>query len=409
MKFHHLPKDLTTGTWVTDGSYYRAEKLAAWAVVNNDLKLVGSSPISGRITSQSAECKGLLAGRVMGPLKNIHADPKPIIETINAAISEQMRDFQWIKVNNRSIIRNIAFMSAPDSIFEWVKGHQKGAVDMLGKCNIAADYHAKRAAKSGKLPVLQESWEFSDTYFFTHKGNLFEGDVRRRILKSVTKINSLVFCENIKNARFQHDKWWMERPSKTALCKYAHIRFKLFTRSLPTFARLAKRFAHLYASKQCPSCNSGLESDIHVFAECSAYLGVKLELWEEIEDYLRRRTKVRMATFRDNVRDWINIPLTDGVERKWWFLGGIPLEVEEWLQDIMQKKERVEIWQDIHAMIMKTVQDIWSSRCTVNKHKRGLLKDLMDDAYEEHMLATGVEVLVEEEFEIEADWILSPM
>lgn len=408
LKFASLPRDYTRGDWVSDGSFFRVENIGGWAVVNEKMRLVASSPIMGRITSQRAECKGLLAARVMGPLKTIHADPKPIIETLNKATKDLIRPFQWAKINNRSIIRNIIHLSNGESKFVWVKGHQDGVMDDFGRGNIAADFQAKRAARSQQLAILQESWEFADAFFYTYKGKLYEGDVRKRTLTTITKANSKAFCADTKNARFKHDKWWMLRPSKEALCKYAHIRFKLFTRSLPTFTRLAKRFAHLYDDKMCPSCEDSKETDIHVFTFCPAYSKLKSDLWLEVKTYFKRRLKIKMRTVRGAVNDWINKQLGDCDERAWWFLGGIPSEVEEWLANYVQISEKTDIWNDIHLMIMKTVSEIWRQRCNTNKQKRGLLKDLMDDAYEDNMIAMGVEIMVEEEYELEEDWLTTP-
>lgn len=352
---------------------------ASWAVVNGDGKLIQSSIIEGRVTSQRGECFGILVGRAMGPNKLLVADPLSIINTINRIKSGEVREFQWSKINNRSLLRNICFLTNHiDGGLKWVKSHQEGILTEEGLGNFAADVNAKKAANKGGLPVIGECWEFTDDYAFLWKEDLFEGSIRNKVLSAIIKKDTYKLCSAKGRARFRHESWWMELPDAGAQFKFGHLRFKLFTRSLPTYHILAKRFRHLYEKRLCPSCNTAVETDLHVFSECPTYTGYRSDAWDQVAAVLLE-VMDSDGNIHDFVKNWFCIPLNNNEKDNWWFLGGIPVAVKEWLAQVHKSKELVEIWNKIHRIAMQTAANIWKDRCETNRKKKGLLKDLLEE------------------------------
>lgn len=405
-KFRALPKDDTLGIWFTDGSKMTdGLPRASWAVVNDKGKPVSASIIEGRVTSQRGECFGLLAGRAMGPCKLLVADPLPVINTIVKANAGSIPDYQWPKVNNRSLIRNISFLSSRAAAeYKWVKSHQEGFLDTEALGNFAADLNAKKAANEGILPIIPESWEFTDDYAFVWKGKLYEGSIRNKVLNAVVKINVRQMCNEKGKARYKHESWWMELPDKAAQYKFGHLRFKLFTRSLPTYHRLAKRFQHLFEDRLCPSCGLAKETDSHIFVECTAYAKHKQDAWDEVAAILADAMESD-DDIQNLVKNWICIPFNSNEASGWWFLGGVPDEVKVWLSSKYKGRDRLDIWNNIHNVVMKAVKSIWKDRCELNRNKKGLLKDLLEDEMINKAEEEFMERWNEADFDLEAAFL----
>ena len=157
-----------------------------FAVVNEDRRLVFQSAIAGRVTSQRAEAFGLLCATHLAVEGCVRADPARILNAIQMVRSGGVVPGRVLKMNNRSIIRLIAEITNEKNItFEWVKGHVEGAASNKVNMNKAADRYARWAASP---PVIQEVWAHADEFFFLWKGNLFEGDIRKKVLHKCWKM-----------------------------------------------------------------------------------------------------------------------------------------------------------------------------------------------------------------------------
>lgn len=362
------------GTWYTDGS--RIGESASFAVVTSEDNLVVKANIGGRSTSQRAELKGLEAAMFLGPNTNKVLDPKFIIKTVTSARREEIAEYQWSKVDNRSIIRSIVYLAKDSACtLRWVKGHQKGDITIDGKHNICADEHARSLTENPGPSRLDEAWEHADPYFFMIHNNLFEGDVRRAVYDHIIKEEIEAMKEG--NERFRHDNWWMDTPTSTELTNYGILRFKIFTKTLPTHDRLNKSFPGLYGDVKCPGCGDQQESDVHIFRFCVGYNRYRRRAWRKVCSVLSEYTELDLSVVKEDVENWIKPKIVKEAEGAGlWFLGGAPLKVKVWLSNYVRKRMLKTIWQKIHKVIMETVKEIWDKRCERNCKKGWTFQNL---------------------------------
>lgn len=237
--------------WFSDGS--RIGDHASFAIVDQNDNLIAKTNISGRSSSQRAELKGLEMAMFLGPHTDKVLDPFFIIRTVSRARRNEIAAYEWSKIDNRSIVKSVSFLAKDSECnIVWVKGHQKSNITEDGMHNICADAHARLLTDKPLAAFIDEAWEHTDDFFFTLNGNLFEGDVRRAMYELFISNEH----ESLKagNERFAHESWWMESPTHTETIKYSTLRFKIFTKTLPTHNRLRKSFPGLYDRLKCPGC-----------------------------------------------------------------------------------------------------------------------------------------------------------
>lgn len=374
----------------------RSGDCALFAVVSQSDELIVKSNIIGRSTSQRAELFGLEAAMFLIPDADKVLDPYYIIRTVNKARRQEIADHEWSKIDNRSIIRSIKSLAASSNCtISWVKGHQKVDITEDGRHNIFADEQAKMLILAPSIPLISEAWSFVDEYFFVAQGNLFEGDVRRMIFEQVLNEEYEIFC--LHNHRFKHANWWMELPSSTESVKYGTLRFKIFSRTLPTHDRLRKSFPGLYSVLKCPGCELSIETDDHIFNQCHVYNAIKWKVWEYICTIISDITEIDLAEVGAKVTNWIS-PNNNSMEgENLWFLGGIPETVKVWLSKTLNKKGRVILWQRVHKVLMEAINDIWKKRCDTNAKKGWSFQDLHLNFVEDALLLENNLIQTEEE------------
>lgn len=378
-------KEWSTGRWYTDGS--KKDEKAAFAVVDNELNLIFSARIIGRITSQRAELFGLLVAAYLGPLKVKVSDPYYIIRTIKKILKREVKQYGWNKIDNRSLLREIADLSkGASNFFEWVKTHQKDNITVDGEFNAFADLHAK-AALDKKPTALVESWAYVDEYFITFSGKLFEGDIRREAHNKLLEEEQSRFKSEDRRERFAHKNWWMEIPKSTDLSKYGALRFKIFSRTLLTHDRLAKSYPGLYNNLVCPACGICRETDVHMFTECGAYTNTKWETWTKIEEIIAQTMEISETEVRNKFRNWIATNRTNDEEGKgMWFLAGIPERIKTVVLSKRKKSEAINMWQKVHTVVMSAIHDIWIARCEFNRKRNWTFAELKLDFIEDALI-----------------------
>lgn len=376
-------RTLDTGRWYSDGA--RIIGRASFAVVSKKHDLIIKSNINGRTTSQRAELKGLEAAAFLGPNKDKVLDPYFIVATVNKACRGDIAEHEWAKIDNRSLIRSVAHLQKnhPCNI-SWVKGHQKGDVTEDGKHNIHADEQAKTLTLTPGIPLVGEAWEHVDDYFFLNKGELYEGDVRRVIFEQIMEEEYDALCT--KSERFGHKGWWMEQPRNTESVKYGTLRFKLFTKTLPTHSRLSRSFPGLYEELTCPGCGEGKETEEHIFVTCDAYQDHKSKVWRNIIAIISEHTDLRSNEVRKEVDDWVTGSKDLEEESRLWFLGGVPEKVKVWASKFLRAKALTVMWQTIHKVVMETVYDIWRKRCDANSKKGWTFQELHMEFIEDALI-----------------------
>lgn len=146
--------------------------VGGFAVVNADGALLSRGWFTDHVTSQRAECFGLLAAvNRVSHGGTVIADPLYIIRAVEKASGNLLTAKDWKRINNRSLIRLIAEIAKDKEVkFQWVEGHQKGELDTLGEMNRAADREAKEAAVITKLANVREAWLHTDDYYALIKG-----------------------------------------------------------------------------------------------------------------------------------------------------------------------------------------------------------------------------------------------
>lgn len=372
---------LERGRLYSDGSF---KVNAAFAVIDSGQNEWARSKIVGLQTPQRAELFGLLVATFLGPNQTIHADPSNIISTIKKAIGGKIRDYEWPKVANRSIIRNIAHIAFEGNNYVWIRGHQDGEESEEAICNNVVDAVAKDTERNDSIALVGECWEFADEYMVLDKGSLFEGDVRKVTLKRLEEKDQRAFLEDSKRIRFANKGWWFETPDKAAVITHGAFRLKLYSKSLPTHDRLMKRYPGLYAGLLCPCCEKTFESDWHLLVECSAFLNDKMEVWEEIVECLGANIPGGNDTVLREVPNWLTNS-QGGKENPatFWFLGGIPSQTLDFLKTYLSRGELYELWQTVHARVMKLAQTMWKARCLQNKNKGWVFGKLWNDHIEE--------------------------
>lgn len=371
------------GRLYSDGA--RSGERASFAVVTQDDELVAKSNIVGRSTSQRAELFGLEAAMFLRPKADKVLDPYYIIRTVNKACRNEIADYEWNKIDNRSLIRSIKALAEPNNCnISWVKGHQKVDITEDGRHNIFADEQAKTLIIAPNIPLVSEAWSFTDDFFFTTQGNLFEGDVRRHTYEQVLneEYDSFSSC----NDRFKHDGWWMELPVSAESIKYGTLRFKIFSRTLPTHDRLRKSFPGLYNVLRCPGCELCVETDDHIFNQCQVYRAIKWKVWERICAIISDITDINSTDFGNHITDWITKDVVSKGGSNHWFLGGIPDTVKVWLCKTLKKKDRIILWQRVHKVLMEAINDIWIKRCDTNHSKGWTFQNLHVEFIEDALL-----------------------
>lgn len=383
-----------SGRWYSDGA--RSGDRASFAVVTNKDELIVKSNTVGRSTSQRAELFGLEAAMYLGPNTDKVLDPYFIVRTTNKACRNEIATHEWSKIDNRSIIKSIKELQSQGSCsITWVKGHQKINITEDGKHNIYADEQAKTLMLAPTVPLISEAWSFVDEFFFTDRGDLFEGDIRRLVFEQVLCEEYEIFC--LQNSRFKHENWWMEKPSVTESAKYATLRFKIFSRTLPTHDRLRKSFPGLYNILKCPGCNTEIETDTHVFVHCPAYAATKWKVWEYVCTIFSDHTDIELAEIGTKISNWINPQTNHDNNLNLWFLGGIPETVKVWLCKHLKKAQRIDLWQRVHKVLMEAIDEIWKSRCEKNCAKGWTYHDLHLDFIEDALLLENNLLCTEED------------
>lgn len=214
---------------VSDGS---KRQVAAFAVVDSDGKEVVSSPIVGRATSQRAEGFGLIAAAMNS--KEVGADPKFILDAVSNLKKGKFKGTKILKVSNRSLIRKIAYLTDTREVaLRWIRGHQDHREELDYILNRAADTHARESAAHFTLPLLKECWEWADDYALLWGGDLYEGDVRKKIYN--LRINRMI--EEMESTKvgiaFSRRGCWEEKADQRDIMKHNTMIFKMSTDTLP--------------------------------------------------------------------------------------------------------------------------------------------------------------------------------
>lgn len=252
---------------------------AGYAVVNEDGEELAAGGVNEIYSSQRAELYGFLAATFLKPNARIRADPLNLIRTITRAVREEIPAHEWRKVNNRALIRNIAALATNADNFIWIRGHQDNSDSTDAICNREADALAKKAERNPYALALPESWEYADSYICLADDNLFEGDVRKEALQRLITHDREAFVAHKGRERFRHIGWWMIIPASADMVDFGATRFKLFTKTLPTHDRLAKRFPGIYGELKCPCCGLTKESDTHTMTDCAYFDGERARVW----------------------------------------------------------------------------------------------------------------------------------
>lgn len=371
------------GRLYSDGSF---KTKAAFAVVDSNQDLKAKSKIGGIQTPQRAELFGLLIASHLGPNCVIHTDPNNIINTIKRSITGDIKKHEWFKIANRSIIRNITHIATSADNYVWIRGHQDGEDTEEAICNNAVDVLAKEVEQNDSPALTAECWEFADDYMVLDQGLLFEGDVRKAVLQRTISNAKDLFLGDKKRIRYANCGWWTETPAKETLITYGAFRLKLYSKSLPTHDRLAKRFPGLYTDLVCPCCSNDQETDWHLFVECKAFLNDRMDAWEEIVECLGSKVPGGNTIILHNISNWLDFTGKDKDNpATFWFLGGIPTEALDLLKLHLSKEELVEVWQTVHARIMMLAHAIWKARCVENKNRGWVFDKLWNERMEDLM------------------------
>lgn len=364
----------------SDGT--KKDKHAAFAVVNSMGETVIAGRIGGRATSQRGAF-GLLfaAGLADGPTR-IVADPKFIIRTIQMCREGKIKPNKILKTNNRSIIRNTVCLLHEHTTIEWVEGHQDNSTEIEAVINRAADKQVK-LANTDRARVVQECWDFTDPFYVLWKGDLYEGDLRKKTYNECVQIDVETFQSMDKNVRYRLKDCWKEQLKKTNEYLWSTFRFKLITGTLPTYSRMARSLPDVFGSLRCPCCENSVETDAHLFLECVAFTQDRLDVWNVIIDMLAMATGKGRALVKQQVPNWIS---NSDEQHGLWFIGCPPLSVKNWVSNHCDKELQITIWNSCFNVTINAVHDIWISRCDLNRRKGRLVMDLVGNVDENREL-----------------------
>lgn len=302
---------------VSDGSKLQS---AAFAVVDGNGDLVVSSTITGRPTSQRAECYELLAAVVNS--STIAADPKYILASIDKVRRDQVIEAKMCKNNNRSIIKKIAyFANRNDATLSWVRGHQDHRNEHKYVLNKAADKEAKIIAATRNAPLLRECWEMADEYAVLWKGDLYEGNIRKKVY--TLRIERMI--EELSGSRigeaFSRKDCWEEKVDRRDIMKYNTFIFRMSTDSLPVHSVLERRWPGLFTGINCPMCGRAKETLQHLMNECEGTEGNRIRIREDVLVYLQAATDLSQEAITGRDLNWI--PQSTSANNM-WYLGKIP-------------------------------------------------------------------------------------
>lgn len=386
---------------VSDGS---KRLVAAFAVVDRAGGQIISSPIVGRPTSQRAECYGILAAAMNS--KKVGADPKFILDTISKHKEGFFKGSKILKVSNRSLIKKIAYLTDLREVtLKWVRGHQDHRMEEEFRMNQAADAAAREAAAQYTPPLLQECWEWADDYAILWKGDLYEGDVRKKVYN--IRINRMIeeLGSSKAGSAFSRIGCWEEKASKKDIIKHNALLFKMSTDTLPVHSVMEKRWPALFSHLKCPMCGDGKETLEHLMNKCESTQVDRAQIWEEVTAYLCTATNESQESIaRKNIR-WIHGTAQQSSQ---WYLGKIPEKVGKWIKKKSSGLFTLEtIWNGIRGAILDGVQNIWKVRCDRNMEQRYTWLELKRVEEEWRWLSSWEEVDTTEE-EIWLEEITNP-
>lgn len=384
--------------------------VGGFAVVNIEGALISRGWFTDHITSQRAECFGLLAAvRCAEVGGTIIADPLYIIKAIQNAINGTLSAKDWKRINNRSLIRLIAHLAKPKQIkFQWVEGHQKGQLDERGQMNSAADREAKEAATITRLPNVQEAWMHTDEHYLMINGTrntnitlaqhlpplnaltypnfhndyntltlltgtIFEGDIRKEVYNASIQRDIRIFSSIPRNTRFDTENFWWEELLQVDNMFLAPFRFKILTRSLPTIKNMRSYFPGLFDDTGCAWCGELEEDDVHVFTRCKGSNVHRARIRREIMEILMVWANKGQGKVSKAVRHWI--PLGVNTADDFWFTTRLPLQLKKWGTKTNKKRGIKSLWQELAGCILKGARKIWEDRCEANKSRGGCYID----------------------------------
>lgn len=345
---------------VSDGSKML---VAAFTVVDKEGETVISSPIARRATSQRAECFGLIAA--MMNTTNVGADPKFIIDTVSNFKKGCFKGTKILKVSNRSLIKKIAYLTETQGAsLRWIRGHQDHREERDYALNRAADAAAREAAVHHTPPIIQECWEWADEYAILWKGDLYEGDVRKKIYNIRIKRMIEELESTRTGAAFSRKGCWEEEACRADIMKHNKLIFKMSTDTLPVHSVMERRWPALFAHLKCPLCNQKKESLDHLMNSCEGTQVARAQIWEEVVVYLCAATDLSQESISKKDLRWISRGTKD---TNHWYLGKIPEKIGKWIKKRSSGTFTTEIiWNGIRSVILEGVQGIWKIRCEKN-------------------------------------------